>query len=273
MVMHLLLHQLVLKVPFLSKLDKQKLARKNELKSKSTLLLAIPDEHLLKFHGIKDVKNLWEAIKTSNTNEAVNTAYEVSTANSQGQASSSSYANDVMFSFFVAMLTMRVKRFLKKTGRNLNFNGKETISFDKTKMGYGDMIRELSRLKKDPQYFALKAHLSSVPPPYNWELRCPSRPALPFAWIDDSCLTTIPTMNGAKPSSNVFHKSHSSVKRTIYQRTAPKNSDFKEKVNTAKDQGIFDSRCSRHMTGNKSYLTDYQDIDGGFVAFAGSPKG
>ncbi|GKD72901.1 putative ribonuclease H-like domain-containing protein [Tanacetum coccineum] len=27
------------------------------------------------------------------------------------------------------------------------------------------------------------------------------------------------------------------------------------------------------MTGNRSYLTDYQDIDGGFVAFAGSPKG
>ncbi|GKA51308.1 hypothetical protein Tco_0744504 [Tanacetum coccineum] len=31
--------------------------------------------------------------------------------------------------------------------------------------------------------------------------------------------------------------------------------------------------CSRHMTGNKSFLTDYQDVDGGFVAFAGSPKG
>ncbi|GJV37565.1 hypothetical protein Tco_1410042 [Tanacetum coccineum] len=36
---------------------------------------------------------------------------------------------------------------------------------------------------------------------------------------------------------------------------------------------IFDSGCSRHMTGNKSYLTDYQDYDGGFVAFAGSSKG
>ncbi|GJZ91173.1 ribonuclease H-like domain-containing protein [Tanacetum coccineum] len=34
----------------------------------------------------------------------------------------------------VAMLIMRVKRFLKKTGRNLNFNGKETVSFDKTKV-------------------------------------------------------------------------------------------------------------------------------------------
>ncbi|GJV43959.1 ribonuclease H-like domain-containing protein [Tanacetum coccineum] len=101
---------------------------------------------------------------TSSTNEAVNTAHEVSTASSQGQASSSTYADDVMFSFFanqsnspqldnedleqidtddleemdlkwqVAMLTMRVKRFLKKTGRNLNFNGKETVGFDKTKV-------------------------------------------------------------------------------------------------------------------------------------------
>ncbi|GKC61239.1 hypothetical protein Tco_1088837, partial [Tanacetum coccineum] len=29
----------------------------------------------------------------------------------------------------------------------------------------------------------------------------------------------------------------------------------------------------RYMTRNKSFLTDYQDIDGGFVAFGGSPKG
>ncbi|GJV91089.1 ribonuclease H-like domain-containing protein [Tanacetum coccineum] len=42
---------------------------------------------------------------------------------------------------------------------------------------------------------------------------------------------------------------------------------------TLQDQGIFDSGCSRHMTGNKSFLIDYQEVDGGFVAFAGSPKG
>ncbi|GKD42283.1 hypothetical protein Tco_1266928, partial [Tanacetum coccineum] len=29
----------------------------------------------------------------------------------------------------------------------------------------------------------------------------------------------------------------------------------------------------KHMTGNKSFLTNYQEIHGGFVAFAGSPKG
>ncbi|GJS23376.1 putative ribonuclease H-like domain-containing protein [Tanacetum coccineum] len=151
--------------PIPPKTVEQKLARKNELKAKSTLLLAIPDEHLLKFHGIKDTRpygkqsrpgldksydrfhklisqleihgvvisqedanlklmrslpsawnnialimrnnsdlhtlsldDLYNNLKV--TNEAVNTAHEVSTASSQGQASSSTYADDVMFSFF-----------------------------------------------------------------------------------------------------------------------------------------------------------------------------
>ncbi|GJW96609.1 hypothetical protein Tco_0178417 [Tanacetum coccineum] len=44
--------------PVPPKTAEQKLARKNELKAKSTLLLAIPDEYLLKFHGIKDAKTL-----------------------------------------------------------------------------------------------------------------------------------------------------------------------------------------------------------------------
>nr|GEX71508.1 ribonuclease H-like domain-containing protein [Tanacetum cinerariifolium] len=46
------------------KTTKQKIAKRNELKAKSTLLLAILDEHLLKFYGIKDANTLWEAIKT-----------------------------------------------------------------------------------------------------------------------------------------------------------------------------------------------------------------
>ncbi|GKC67308.1 putative ribonuclease H-like domain-containing protein [Tanacetum coccineum] len=39
------------------------------------------------------------------------------------------------------------------------------------------------------------------------------------------------------------------------------------------DQGVIDSKCSRHMTGNMSYLTNYEEIDGGYVAFEGNPKG
>nr|GEZ45931.1 uncharacterized mitochondrial protein AtMg00810-like [Tanacetum cinerariifolium] len=33
------------------------------------------------------------------------------------------------------------------------------------------------------------------------------------------------------------------------------------------EKGVIDSRCSRHMIGNMSYLTDYKEIDGGYVAF------
>ncbi|GJR29693.1 ribonuclease H-like domain-containing protein [Tanacetum coccineum] len=39
------------------------------------------------------------------------------------------------------------------------------------------------------------------------------------------------------------------------------------------DQGVIDSGCSRHMTGNMSYLTHYKEIDRGYVAFGGNPKG
>ncbi|GKC44100.1 putative ribonuclease H-like domain-containing protein, partial [Tanacetum coccineum] len=37
-----------------------------------------------------------------------------------------------------------------------------------------------------------------------------------------------------------------------------------------KNKGIVDSGCSRHMTGKKAYLAEYQDYNGGPVAFRGS---
>ncbi|GJW59901.1 putative ribonuclease H-like domain-containing protein [Tanacetum coccineum] len=39
------------------------------------------------------------------------------------------------------------------------------------------------------------------------------------------------------------------------------------------EKGVIDSGCSRHMTGNMSYLFYYEEIDGGYVAFGGDPKG
>nr|GEX66464.1 ribonuclease H-like domain-containing protein [Tanacetum cinerariifolium] len=42
---------------------KQRLARKNELKARGTLLMALPDKHQLKFNIHKDAKTLMEAIK------------------------------------------------------------------------------------------------------------------------------------------------------------------------------------------------------------------
>nr|GEX50537.1 ribonuclease H-like domain-containing protein [Tanacetum cinerariifolium] len=40
-----------------------------------------------------------------------------------------------------------------------------------------------------------------------------------------------------------------------------------------KDKGVIDSGCLRHMTGNIAYLSDCEEINGGYVAFGGNPKG
>nr|GEU33145.1 ribonuclease H-like domain-containing protein [Tanacetum cinerariifolium] len=213
----------------------QILARRRETKAKSPLLMAIPDEHLVRFHGIKDAKTLWDAIKTrfsdnveskkifqrllspleihragdstedanqkflrsipsawsnislimtnkpciytldiddlynnlkvyeadikgsfgsssnsqnvafvstesiNSTNE-LNVAYSVSTAtghSSQAQDKEDLEQIDqddleeIDLKWQVAMLSMRVKQFYKKTRRNLEFNGKEPVGFDK----------------------------------------------------------------------------------------------------------------------------------------------
>ncbi|GJT69349.1 hypothetical protein Tco_1028635 [Tanacetum coccineum] len=67
----------------------------------------------------------------------------------------------------------------------------------------------------------------------------------------------------AKGSSVILasrDQSHKILDQAIY------NKDLKNK-------GVIDSGCSRHMTGNRSYLTDYKEIDGGFIAFGGNSKG
>nr|GEV20065.1 hypothetical protein [Tanacetum cinerariifolium] len=40
-----------------------------------------------------------------------------------------------------------------------------------------------------------------------------------------------------------------------------------------KDKGVIDSGCSKNMTRNISYLSDLKEINGGYVAFGGNPKG
>ncbi|GKC60987.1 putative ribonuclease H-like domain-containing protein, partial [Tanacetum coccineum] len=48
---------------------------------------------------------------------------------------------------------------------------------------------------------------------------------------------------------------------------------FKHNRQSTHEKGVIDSGCSRHMTWNMSNLTDFEEIDGGYVAFGGNPKG
>ncbi|GJW25362.1 ribonuclease H-like domain-containing protein [Tanacetum coccineum] len=90
------------------------------------------------------------------------------------------------------------------------------------------------------------------------------------------------TVNSARPMTNVFNKAHSTVRRPINNKTTTKNSNFTQRVNTVmaipqnrlyrpRNDGLVG--CSRYMIGYMSYLTNFEEIDGGYVALGGNPKG
>nr|GFA13703.1 ribonuclease H-like domain-containing protein [Tanacetum cinerariifolium] len=87
-----------------------------------------------------------------------------------------------------------------------------------------------------------------------------------------------------RPAKSVVTKPYSPPRRHINHSQSPKPSNFFPKVTAAKihmgnpqhalkDKGVIDSRCSRHMTRNMSCLSDFEEINGGYVAFGGNPKG
>ncbi|GJU52987.1 hypothetical protein Tco_1226701 [Tanacetum coccineum] len=238
---------------------------------------------------------------SSITNETFNTAHSIFDASFKDQASTASYADDVMFSFFanqsnalqldiedleqidaddfeemdlkwqVAMLTMRVKRFTKRllalTGERLNA----------TIIGESEMVHSMfnsreSDVDDNPvnDRFKIGEGFHAVPPPYTGNYM-PPRPDLSFARLDESVFksavrktttsvpetdTTVATKSGQVQVNAA--KQSSSRAATSISTARPVNTDApKPKGNpqyTLQDQGIFNSGCSRHMTGNSIFL-------------------
>nr|GEV15798.1 hypothetical protein [Tanacetum cinerariifolium] len=64
------------------------------------------------------------------------------------------------------------------------------------------------------------------------------------------------------------------VSRNTSASMTLKRFDYNDALGRSKsDKGVIDSGCSRHMTGNMSYLFDFEEINGGYVAFGGNLKG
>nr|GEV30589.1 hypothetical protein [Tanacetum cinerariifolium] len=485
----------------------QRLARKNELKARGTLLMALPDKHQLKFNIHKDAKTLMEAIEkqfggneetkkrnktdledqslddlfnslkiyevevksssttspttqniafvtsqnTDNTNESVSDVASVFAASTKVLVSA--LPNVDTLSDAMAMLTMRARRFLQRTGRNLGANGTTLTGFDmskeeiwqakherdelklkldkfqtssknlsqlltsqtndKTGLGYDNQVFNRSVFDCD-EMFSSKSDVSmptsllcdryksgewyhDVPPPYIGTFM-PPKPDLVFhdapivnetvptvfnvepsttkptqdlpsvktfehpipaanlktyipkskghgnSWNRKACFvckclthlikdfdyyekkmvqkpignhairvltrsrlvplsaarpinTVVPQtkVQHQRPAKNGVHKLHSPQRRPINRRSSPPASNFHQKVTAAKvpqvnavkgvkgnwgntqhvfkDKRVIDNGCSRHMIGNMSYLIDFKEINGGYVAFGGNPKG
>nr|GEZ37427.1 hypothetical protein [Tanacetum cinerariifolium] len=84
-----------------------------------------------------------------------------------------------------------------------------------------------------------------------------------------------------KLASHAVFKSKSPLRRHLPRYPSSNTSNSPPRVTAAKgnpqqalkDKGVVDSGCSRHMTGNMSYLSDFEELNGGYVAFGGNPKG
>ncbi|GKE83876.1 hypothetical protein Tco_1557618, partial [Tanacetum coccineum] len=172
------------------------LVRERERKARTTLLMALPKDHLGKFHEMNDAKDMWDAIKSRfgvNDESKKMQKYilkqqfegfsvsllkmpirsslglyllpgpKVFESDVKGSTRSSSSPQNVAFVSFestsstndvstayeqldefdleemdlkwqVAMISMRLKKFYKKTWRRLQFDAKEPVGFNKTKV-------------------------------------------------------------------------------------------------------------------------------------------
>nr|GEV29475.1 uncharacterized mitochondrial protein AtMg00810-like [Tanacetum cinerariifolium] len=153
----------------------EKLARKNELKARGTLLISLPNEHQLKFNSYKNDKSLMKAIekrfggnkeskKTQKTllkqqyenfNGSSSEGFDQTYDRLQKLISQLEILEEMDLKWQMAILTIRSRRFLKKTERKVGANGFETIRFDKTKVECynchkrGHFVRECRAPKKN----------------------------------------------------------------------------------------------------------------------------
>nr|GEV43368.1 hypothetical protein [Tanacetum cinerariifolium] len=340
----------------------KRLAKKNELKARRTLLIALPNKHKLKFNIQKYAKSLMEAIEKrlqklisqleilseSLSQEDINLKFlrslptELKThtliwrnkANLEDHSLDELFNNlkiyeaevkisavpivfapstkvsasilrnvynlsdDVIYFFFasksnssqldnedlkqidadnleetdlkwqMAMLTMRAKRFLQRTRRNLVFHDAPTVS--KTISNVFNV--ETSTTK--PTQELSQSHRPSAPIIKDWvsdsedksEVLTRSRLVLLNAARPVTTSVLHPIVKNQRPVTHVVHKAHSPIRRPI-------NNRFGNPQQTLMDKGVIDSGCSRHMTGNISYLSDFKEINGGYVVFGGNPKG
>nr|GEW46631.1 hypothetical protein [Tanacetum cinerariifolium] len=72
------------------------------------------------------------------------------------------------------------------------------------------------------------------------------------------------TLNAARPVSTA-------VPQTTVKSPRPVKHGNPQQA--LKDKCVVDSGCSRHMTGNISFLSDFEEFNGGYVSFGGNPKG
>nr|GFA94453.1 hypothetical protein [Tanacetum cinerariifolium] len=251
------------------------------------------------------------------TNDSVSAAVNVSAIDADD-------LEEMDLKWQMAMLTMRARKFLQKTGSVglprtqeglMLLSHKEEVfqlrpqlqmHWSLSVMVQDLMIRVIKLRRNLPTLHSWLSHL--LPPIYLLTVSQTSDKAglgynskvFTQAMFDCDNYYSSESDNDSCPPSNLYdrklaHKSYAS--RDIHKQYAPMNhSKFPlHKVSAAappksqpllttaaklgnpqqalKDKGVINSGCSKHMIGNISYLSNFEELNRGYVAFRGNPKG
>ncbi|GJR94468.1 putative ribonuclease H-like domain-containing protein [Tanacetum coccineum] len=198
----------------------------------------------------------------------------------------------------IAMLTMRARRFLKNNGMKLDMTNKERIRFDKSKVecfnchknrhfarecraprNQDNRNREPTRRTVPVEVTTLNALVSQCDGfGYDWSDQTEEGPTN-FALMTYSS-TSLSSYTNSKVNTVEGTRVNTAKPKAVLS-VVKRNKGNAVKASACwgipqqdlKNKGVIDNGCSRHMTGNRSYLIDYEEIDGGFVAFGGNSKG
>ncbi|GJV51538.1 hypothetical protein Tco_1447279 [Tanacetum coccineum] len=263
--------------------------KKNDLKARSMLLMALPNEHLMTFNQYNDAKTLFAAIQTrfggnEATKKTLKTLLKQITASTQ--VSTTNLSDDTVYAFLanqqngsqlvykdleqvhendieeidlkwqLALLSMRTRRWDTLQGNAEDLGTKIAETGIKTALE-GLVI------------FTLKFDLS------NSGLEEFQQPDFEGYGPKTSKSVSEDISNEANCN---YHQRERVVSRSNYTRV--NYNYFVEKAHLValkghpqiEDQGYVDSGCSRHMTENMSYLSDFKEFDGGYVTFGGGAK-
>nr|GEZ50988.1 ribonuclease H-like domain-containing protein [Tanacetum cinerariifolium] len=286
--------------------DMQK--RKNDVKTRTTLFLALPDEHQLRFSKYDFAKELWEAIlKTFGRNKATKKTKKNQLKQQYGNFKAE--GSETLEQTFNRLHAIDPKVEEPAPKVMIAIDGIGVIWLRKMKLQRIMLLWSMkkprptfreSKLDKDMKGVGFKEYCAVPPPPaqfyspskkdMSW-IGLPDFDHLEFncnhdTWVDkgktwtrvnhdqDNMKNTstpksmtpraVLLKSGTKPINRPFFTARPTLKSA-----QPKTSFVKTDIprDNIDDKGYWDSGCSRHMTGNISYLSEYEPFNEGYVSF------
>ncbi|GJY38451.1 hypothetical protein Tco_0424815 [Tanacetum coccineum] len=136
----------------------------------------------------------------------------------------------------IAMIAIRMKKFYKKTGRRVRIDGNKPVGNVHPR---GQMME-----RRETRFIKIKE--------------------LEKKGAESECLLTMDdgVVNWGEHTVEEVETNHALMAISSNNEDHP--------LKNMEDIGIFNSGCSRHMTGNKDHLDDFEECKGGSVTFGGS---